>query len=62
MGSPLVSVITVVRNGMPLVERTIDAILSQTYANVEYIVVDGASTRRNGRYCLGGTTPGSIIG
>ena len=42
--TPLVSVITVVRNGMPLVERTIDAILSQTYSNVEYIVVDGAST------------------
>jgi glycosyltransferase involved in cell wall biosynthesis len=42
--APLVSVITVVRNGMPLVERTIDAILSQTYPNVEYIVVDGASS------------------
>jgi glycosyltransferase involved in cell wall biosynthesis len=42
--APLVSIITVVRNGMPLVERTIDAILSQTYPNIEYIVVDGAST------------------
>lgn len=43
-GTPLVSIITVVRNGMPLIERTIDAVLSQTYRNVEYIVVDGAST------------------
>lgn len=42
--APLVSIITVVRNGMPLVERTIDAVLSQTYPNIEYILVDGAST------------------
>jgi glycosyltransferase involved in cell wall biosynthesis len=44
MGSPLVSVITVVRNGASHIEETIDAVLSQTYANVEYIVIDGAST------------------
>lgn len=42
--SPLVAVVTVVRNGMPLLERTIDAVVSQTYPNIEYIVVDGAST------------------
>lgn len=42
--APLVTVITVVRNGIPLVERTIEAVLAQTYANVEYIVIDGAST------------------
>jgi glycosyltransferase involved in cell wall biosynthesis len=40
----MVSIITVVRNGMPLVERTIDAVLSQTYPHIEYIVIDGAST------------------
>jgi glycosyltransferase involved in cell wall biosynthesis len=42
--APLVSIITVVRNGMPLLERTINAILSQTYPNIEYIVLDCAST------------------
>lgn len=44
MSSPLVSVITVVRNRASHIEETINGVLSQTYANVEYIVVDGAST------------------
>jgi glycosyltransferase involved in cell wall biosynthesis len=39
-----VSVITAVLNGLDAVKRTIDSMLEQTYPNVEYIVVDGAST------------------
>jgi glycosyltransferase involved in cell wall biosynthesis len=39
-----VSVITVVRNGEKTLSRTIDSIRTQTYPNIEYIVVDGAST------------------
>lgn len=41
---PLVSVITVVRNGADIIGSTIDSVLSQSYKNIEYIVVDGAST------------------
>jgi glycosyltransferase involved in cell wall biosynthesis len=40
---PLVSVITVVKNGMATLPRTIDSVLSQDYRNIEYIVIDGQS-------------------
>jgi glycosyltransferase involved in cell wall biosynthesis len=39
-----VSVITAVLNGLDAVKLTIDSVLGQTYPNIEYILVDGAST------------------
>ena len=39
-----VSIITVVRNNKETVKNAIDSVLGQTYKNIEYIVVDGAST------------------
>lgn len=39
-----VSIITVVYNGVNTIEQTIRSVLGQTYANIEYIVIDGAST------------------
>lgn len=41
---PLVSVITVVRNDEQHIEATIKNVIQQSYANIEYIVIDGAST------------------
>ena len=41
---PKISIITVVRNGMPFVEQTVDSVLGQSYSNLEYIVIDGGST------------------
>jgi glycosyltransferase involved in cell wall biosynthesis len=41
---PKISIITVVFNGASLIERTIKSVLSQTYPNIEYIIIDGAST------------------
>ncbi len=43
-GRPLVAVITVVHNGARHIADTIEAVLAQSYENVEYIVVDGGST------------------
>ena len=42
--SPLVSVITPVRNGAEFIERALDSALSQTLANIEVVVVDDASS------------------
>jgi glycosyltransferase involved in cell wall biosynthesis len=43
---PLISIITVVKNGEANLEKTIQSVISQTYKHVEYIIVDGASTDR----------------
>jgi len=39
-----VSVITIVRNGFPQIERAIESVLGQAYPAIEYIIKDGAST------------------
>lgn len=41
---PVVSIVTVVRNDVKHIEKTILSVLNQTYSNVEYIVIDGNST------------------
>ena len=42
--SPVISIITVVYNGVDLLEGTIQSVLAQKSAHIEYIIVDGAST------------------
>ncbi|MEO8886312.1 MAG: glycosyltransferase family 2 protein [Mucilaginibacter sp.] len=44
MFKPRLSVITVVYNNAQHIERTLLSVLNQTYTDIEYIVVDGAST------------------
>ena len=40
----LVSITTVAFNSAQTIARTIESVLNQTYENIEYIIVDGAST------------------
>ena len=44
MNKQKISIITVVWNNASTIKDAIDSILNQTYENIEYIVVDGAST------------------
>ena len=44
VASPLVSVITVVRNGVEHLEEAIQAVAAQSYPHIEHIVIDGGST------------------
>ncbi len=41
---PLITVVTLTRNRANLLKRAIGTVLSQSYKNIEYIIVDGAST------------------
>lgn len=42
-GKPLISVITVVYNGVGHIEKTIKSVLCQKYENYEFIIIDGMS-------------------
>jgi glycosyltransferase involved in cell wall biosynthesis len=40
---PLVSIITVTKNSEKFIEKTIKSTLSQSYTNIEYLIIDGLS-------------------
>lgn len=50
---PLISVIVPVYNVDQYLHRSIDSILSQTYTDIEILLVDDGSTDRSGKICDG---------
>ena len=44
INNPLLSIITVVKNGSKTITRCIKSVNDQNYLNIEHIVIDGAST------------------
>jgi glycosyltransferase involved in cell wall biosynthesis len=42
--NPLISIITVVYNGVFALEQTMLSVINQAYKNIEYIIIDGGST------------------
>tara|TARA_B100001057_G_scaffold497906_1_gene603365 strand:- start:4396 stop:5223 length:828 start_codon:yes stop_codon:yes gene_type:complete len=42
--TPILSVITVVRNCVDVIENTILSVINQSYSNIEYIIIDGSSS------------------
>jgi glycosyltransferase involved in cell wall biosynthesis len=48
----LVSVITIVKNGMPFVAETIQSVINQDYESIEYIVIDSVSNDGTVEYVL----------
>jgi glycosyltransferase involved in cell wall biosynthesis len=45
--APLISIITIVFNGEKYLERAIKSVISQSYPNIEYIIIDGNSSDRS---------------
>ena len=51
MNQPLVSIIIPVYNTAPYLEQCLEAIIHQTYENIEVILVDDGSTDESGAIC-----------
>src|SRR5262249_43581220 len=58
--APLVSLVLAVKNGLPHLKATIDAVRRQTYTHYELVVQDGASTDGSRQFIAGLTDIGPV--
>lgn len=61
MKVPPISVVTVVKNSLPLLRQTIENLNTQSTQEFEYIIVDGASTDDTRDYVLSQPKPSSKV-
>ena len=54
---PRLSIITINRNNLAGLRKTVESVLCQTYREFEYIIIDGASTDGSAEYVLGLQSP-----
>lgn len=59
--SPRLSIVTVVRNSLPLLKSTVNSLLEQTDQSFEYVIIDGASTDNTLDFVLGKPAPARVI-
>ena len=51
MNNPLISVIVPIYNAEKFLSATLDALIAQSYKNLEIILVDDGSTDASGKIC-----------
>lgn len=61
MNPPRLSIVTVVRNSLPLLKSTVNSLLEQTDQSFEYVIIDGASTDRTRDFVLGKPAPARVV-
>ncbi len=61
MNSPILSIVTVVRNNLPLLLKTIESLNFQNEKSYEYIIIDGASSDATREFVLAKPKPSNIV-
>lgn len=61
MTQPRLSIVTVVRNSLPLLRKTVASLREQRDQSFQYVIIDGASTDNTRDFALSRPEPASIV-